>query len=407
MKSATTNKPKIIYVWDYLEWGGAQIYFLGIARRIKDRADVLFVFPKKTGKQFIDFCENDGIPYEFLELHGDNLPALTIRRKLAKHFRKIRSESAMLRYLNKFDLENSIVHIELAPTQSVLPLMRLASKTKVFITMHNRPAQVPKWRYYLWRLKFWLIQQFPNFKIFASNQDAKKSFGNLLKDKFRNEIPVTFTNVNPDEVSEATTADIDIDKLKTKFGLPKEKFTVLGLGQFIDRKGRWIFLEAAKTLTEKFDDIVFAWISNSVLTDAEQKKIEEFGLQNKFFLLNSNEVGEKHLDLMKFLRISDVYVLPSFVEGLPISLLEAMAMGVAGISTNVNAIPEAVKHLETGILIKKGNAKELADAIEKLKNDEELRTKLAENGRRWVLENFNEKIVAEIAFENYRKALNK
>jgi glycosyltransferase involved in cell wall biosynthesis len=80
-------------------------------------------------------------------------------------------------------------------------------------------------------------------------------------------------------------------------------------------------------------------------------------------------------------------------------------MGIASISTNVNAIPEAIKNLETGILIEKGNSIQLAEAIEKLKNNENLRRKLAENGRKFVLENFNEKIVAEIAFENYQTVL--
>ena len=333
-------------------------------------------------------------------------PLKQFSRKLERHRNKIRSEISMLRFLNKFDLKDSIVHIELSPSQSVISLMRLARKTKVFITMHNRSPQVAKWRYLLWRLKFALIQQFQNFNLFASNEDAKNSLGDLVKDKFKENIAVTFTNVNPDEVQEATEAEIDFDELKTKFGLPKEKFLVLSLGQFIDRKGRWIFLEAAKKLLEKYDDIVFAWVSNSVLTDDEKKKIESFGLKENFFLLNSNEVGAMHIDLMKFLRIADVYALPSFVEGLPISLLEAMAMGVASISTNVNAIPEAIKHLETGILIEKGNAEELANAILKLKNGEKLRKEIAENGRQWVLNNFNEEIVAEIAFANYRKALN-
>jgi glycosyltransferase involved in cell wall biosynthesis len=405
LKSESANKPKIIYVWDYLEWGGAQIYFLGIARRIKKRADILFVFPKNTGRQFIDFCENEKIEYQFLEINNDLKVAETIKRKFEKHCNKIRSETAMLKFLNKIDWQNSVVHVELAPSQSVIPLMRLASKTNVFITMHNRLPKVAKWRYFLWKLKFKLIQRFTKFKMFASNQDAKNSLKPLVSKDFWREIPVTYTNVNPDEIEEARNAKIDINNLKGKFGLPVNKFLVLGLGQFIDRKGRWIFLEAAKILCEKYEDIAFAWVSNSILNEQEIAKIESFGLREKFYLLGSDKIGSKHLDLMKFLRIADVYALPSFVEGLPISLLEAMAMGIASISTNVNAIPEAIKNLETGILIEKGNSIQLAEAIEKLKNNENLRRKLAENGRKFVLENFNEKIVAEIAFENYQTVL--
>ena len=77
------------------------------------------------------------------------------------------------------------------------------------------------------------------------------------------------------------------------------------------------------------------------------------------------------------MRLADVFALVSFQEGLPISLLEAMALKIPCISTNVNAIPEAVKHLETGLLIEAGDAEKLAEYFLKLKADKELREKLA------------------------------
>ncbi len=89
---------------------------------------------------------------------------------------------------------------------------------------------------------------------------------------------------------------------------------------------------------------------------------------------------------------------------MPISLLEAMALGIPSISTNVNAIPEAVKHLETGWLIEAGDADHLALAINTLKNDKNLREKISKNGRDFVLANFNEKVVAKIALERYKES---
>jgi glycosyltransferase involved in cell wall biosynthesis len=404
-ETSKTAKPKrIIYIWNYLEWGGAQIYFLGIARRLKKKAEILFVFPRKTRQQLIDFCNSEGIRYEFLELNNDLQPAPTLRRKIARHLTKFHSEREILRFLRKFDLSESIVHIELSPWQSVFSLIRLALRTRVFITMHNRLPQVSRWRFYWWKLKFALISCFRNFYIFTSNQDTKESLKTFVSDKFLEKTAVTFTNVNPDEVEQALKAEINIQELKKKFGLPDDKFLVLCLGQFIDRKGRWVFLKAAKILREKSDKYVFVWISNSVLTDEEKQRIVSFEVGDSFFLLNSEVIGKEHVELMKFLRIADVFTIPSYVEGLPIALLEAMAMGIASISTNVNAIPEAIKHMETGILIEKGNSAELAGAIEKLKNDETLRKKLSRNGQKFVLENFNEKQVAEIVFENYRRA---
>jgi glycosyltransferase involved in cell wall biosynthesis len=404
-KKPNTQKPQqVVYVWNYLEWGGAQVYFLGIASRIKTRTRVRFVFPKETSPQFISFCENSGIEYEFLESAADLSAAETLRRKLERHWNKFRNEIFLLNFLKKFDFQDSILHIELAPWQSVLALLRLARRAKVFMTMHNALPAVSKWRRISWKMKFALITRFENFHIFASNRDAKNSLKPFVSKEFFEKITVTYTNVNPEEVEQARQFQINRNEMLEKFGLPKDKFLVFCLGQFIDRKGRWTFLEAAKRMLEDSSDIAFVWISNSVLTPEESAKIESFRLGKSFFLIKSEAVGNDHLELMKFLRLADVFTLPSFVEGLPISLLEAMALGIPSISTNVYAIPEAVKDGETGILIEAGDAEALAGAIKTLKNEEALRKKLADNGREWVLANFNEKTVAEIAFRSYRES---
>jgi glycosyltransferase involved in cell wall biosynthesis len=89
------------------------------------------------------------------------------------------------------------------------------------------------------------------------------------------------------------------------------------------------------------------------------------------------------------------------LEGLPISILEAMALGIPTVSTNINGIPEAIKHLETGYLIEPGSSDALMNAVLEIKNDERLREKLSKNGREYVLNKFNEKAVAQIALERY------
>jgi glycosyltransferase involved in cell wall biosynthesis len=82
-----------------------------------------------------------------------------------------------------------------------------------------------------------------------------------------------------------------------------------------------------------------------------------------------------------------------------------MALGLPSISTNVYAIPEAIRHLDTGMLIEAGDSDALAKAIFKLKNDRELRDKLSNNGRKHVITNFDERDVARIAIKSYEGAL--
>ena len=111
--------------------------------------------------------------------------------------------------------------------------------------------------------------------------------------------------------------------------------------------------------------------------------------------------------MLSFFRVADAFALPSYVEGLPIALLEAMALERPSISTNVYAIPEAVKDNETGLLIEAGDAHGLADAILKLKSDPTLRARLGADGRRFVIEHFDERDAAATAIAAYEDALNR
>ena len=206
------------------------------------------------------------------------------------------------------------------------------------------------------------------------------------------------------KLTKPLSSDLDCEKLNEKYNLPENKFLVFCVGQFIDRKGRWIFLEAAENLLENNDDIAFVWISNSKPDTEDLLKTRKYKLGENFNLITSDQIGTEHIDLFKLMRLADVFALPSYVEGLPISIIEAMALGIPTISTNINAIPEAVKHLETGWLIEPGNSDLLVNAIQTLKDNVDLRNQLSQSGRRFALENFDEQVVAKIAVESYLDA---
>jgi glycosyltransferase involved in cell wall biosynthesis len=400
-----SRKPQIIYAWDYIEWGGAQIYFFALIKEVKKEFEVRIVLPERSDEQLLRFIKGLDVPYEFIPTAADSKPAPTLGRKLERHRNKFRSEIALIGHLKKYDLKNSIVHIELAPWQAFFSLARLASKTRIFITAHNSLPPVPKWRRVLWKLKLQAISKFKNFNFFSSNQESKNYFKQFFPRDFWEKIKVTYTSVNPLEIDEALAAEFDRDALKRKFDIPTGKFLVLCVGQFIDRKGRWTFLEAAKKVSENNKDIAFVWISNSKPSAEDLQKAAEFGLGENFCLITSDRVGKERMDLFKLFRLADVFVLASFVEGLPISLLEAMALGIPSVSTNVNAIPEAVINNETGILIEAGDDAGLAKAIETLKSDDMLRERLSKNGREYVLKHFDEREVARIAIAAYKEAL--
>jgi glycosyltransferase involved in cell wall biosynthesis len=154
-------------------------------------------------------------------------------------------------------------------------------------------------------------------------------------------------------------------------------------------------LEAVATLQKQRSDLFFFWLGTAPLTEEVIRKVEEYNLKDSFRFLSADEIGDKRHDLLMLWKTADLFVLPSFEEGLPIALLEAMALGKACIASRVNAIPEAIKHLETGILIDAGDSLKLASAIGELANDKSLRDKLGGQAQKSVLENFEEKVIGQ------------
>jgi glycosyltransferase involved in cell wall biosynthesis len=86
---------------------------------------------------------------------------------------------------------------------------------------------------------------------------------------------------------------------------------------------------------------------------------------------------------------SDILLLPSHHEGLPMVILEAMAYGVAVIATRVGSVDEAVTNNATGILVEPGNVPELAEALRRLISDRELRASMGTAGRERYLREFH------------------
>lgn len=398
------NPKQILFVWNYLEWGGAQVLFFGLMKEAKKHAAVKAVMPAGSHPQLLKFLDNLAVEQSFVEAHTDLKPAHTLKRKLARHWNKLYSEFALLKFLKKTDLPSAVVHTELAPWQSMLALLWLCRRTAVFVTMHNSIPPAAKWRFALWKLKFSMLAKSKNFNLFTANHDTKKSLQPLVSKEFLETVRVIYANVNPEEIEAVRTARINRGEFLKKYRLPEDKFLVFCVGQFIDRKGRWIFLEAARKLAAECDDIAFVWISNYKPDAPELQKAESYGLGENFRFLSSDEVGAEHIDLFKLLRLADVFALPSYLEGLPISIIEAMALGIPTISTNINAIPEAIIDGETGLLIEPGDSDALKEAIKILKTDVNLREKLAARGREYALGKFDEQTVAKIAVESYIEA---
>jgi glycosyltransferase involved in cell wall biosynthesis len=102
---------------------------------------------------------------------------------------------------------------------------------------------------------------------------------------------------------------------------------------------------------------------------------------------------------------ADIFVLPSIQEGQGIVLLEAEASAKPVVAFNIGGINEAVRDGETGLLVKRGDTNEFADAVMRLLSDKGLREKMGADARKFVSENFTWDLCAQKMLQVYREAL--
>ena len=396
---------EVLFVWNYTEWGGAQIYFLGIMRLLREmNVRVRAVMPEGTSEKLLGYFERENIPTSFFPARIDATKAANIRQKIGRRWNDLRCHWILARHLSESNLENKIVHIEAAPWNAASLLFFLARKAHVFVTLHISQSDAPTLRNRWIRLKYKLLCRLPKFHLLASNEDMRNSLRWFLDENFFDSIPVAYTGINTKEILGVLNLPLEREKLAQKYDLPENRLLVFSLGSIVERKGYRVLLETARHL--KDENLFFVWVGDGEKLAEMQKLIIEFGLEDSVKIIRPAEIGENREDLLRLLRIADVFVHPSFAEGLPGAMLEAMALEIPVVVSEINAVPEAVKNTENGLLVRAGDAEGFAKAVSTLANDEKLRRRLAKKGQETVLKHFTEERCAEVTIDFYEKCLN-
>lgn len=182
------------------------------------------------------------------------------------------------------------------------------------------------------------------------------------------------------------------DKIQRRVGEEK-MITILFLGNLSQRKGVWELVEAMRIVDDSMKLVLAGGEEDAGIGEKVNREITEAGLSKKIEWLGP-VFGE---DKRMLLQNSDLYVLPSRAEGLPISLLEAMCAGLPVVATTVGAIPSVIEDGKQGFLISPGDSKALADALTRLAYDKKLRSRLGKAARSRCAECYG----VERAVKNY------
>jgi glycosyltransferase involved in cell wall biosynthesis len=177
---------------------------------------------------------------------------------------------------------------------------------------------------------------------------------------------------------------IEPERLPPASAKSDDKVRLIFVGRLSPEKGIAGLFEALASTTSRAD-IHLTLVGDGPLRADLEEMVTRLELSAQVTFLGRLPEQQTLVEIAN----KDVLVLPSFMEGLPIVLMEALALGLPVIASRVAGIPDLVRDGETGLLFDPSNWTSLADAIDRLARDPALRRRLGENGPRRVAEEFS------------------
>ncbi|MDE4085888.1 glycosyltransferase family 4 protein [Planococcus maritimus] len=173
------------------------------------------------------------------------------------------------------------------------------------------------------------------------------------------------------------------------------KTYITSMGILSKRKGTYDLIDVVRKLDSKIDKRYKFVLAGNGEVENSKKQIKEFELEDRFIL--TGWISDEEL-IEKIYRKSLIYILPSYNEGMPMSILEAMSYGIPVVSTVVGSIPSVITDEENGFLVEPGDIKNLEEKIKHLIDNDEIRRQMGENNKLKIDNEFN-------IFENMDKLL--
>jgi len=328
--------------------------------------------------------------FKQLESKGFNMININIDRKITP-FSNIKSIIRLYKLMRKEKYD--IVHVH-TPIASILGRIaaKMARVPAVLYTAHgfyfHDEMSRNKYKFYYIIEKFaariltdWLLLQ------------SKEDYELAINDNFLSKEKIIHLSNGVDIWSKFNPTLINDEKaliLKKELELNKSSFVFTFVGRLVEEKGIFELMDAFIRLKKKYCNAELVIIGETIESERDQDAIVQLNEMLKY-------PGVKHVgfrsDIPELLNISNVFVLPSYREGLPRSIIEAMAMEKAIIATNIRGCREEVFPDQNGYLVEKANTSELYYAMEKLILNKDLTEKYGITSRELVEELFDEEKV--------------
>ena len=361
------SKIKILHVITHLPIGGAQDNTLYTVELLdKEKYDISLC------------CNLDG---ELVE-RAKKIEAVKLFDIpfLCREVSPYRDISAFLSLYKLFKKEDfTIIHTHSSKAGLLARLAAVLNKTPIVIhTIHgfafNDFMNALKKNFFIYVEK--LLAKWTDVLITVSNLNKKKiidlniAHENKIKNIYSGIDLSLFTNKRNDD-------------FRKELNLENDHLLLGSVGRLSDQKDPITMIEAFGIISKPFPNAHLALVGDGELKGKILEKIDKLKLNGKVHLIgNKNNPWSVYHSM-------DLFIMSSIYEGLGRSITEALSCGVPVVCTDVEGVPEIVRDNITGILVPPKDANKLADGIIRTLNDMETAKKMAEEGRRFVKDNFD------------------
>lgn len=278
-----------------------------------------------------------------------------------------------------------VVHYHAEGPCAMMWIIKWFSKKRLIATIHGLDWQRAKWGGFATKyIKF-------GEKVAVKYADEiivlSKNVQQYFEDEYKRETVFIPNGVNKPEVLKA-------DIIEKKYNLKKDEY-ILFLGRIVPEKGIHYLIEAFNELKTTKKLVIAGGASD---TDEYYAQLKEKSKDNKNIIFTGFVQG-KELD--ELYSNAYIYCLPSDLEGMPLSLLEAMSYGNCCLTSDIDECSEVIE--DKGVTFKKSDVKDLSKVLEKLCNDKKEVNKYKKEAQEFILSKYNWDNVVEETLKLYKK----
>jgi glycosyltransferase involved in cell wall biosynthesis len=343
---------RVLYVIWSLETGGAEQVVAALAQGLDTQRFSPMVCCLNWEGRLAPEVKAQGIPVFSLDKKKGLDPAIIFKLK---------------RLLQRERID--IVHTHLWTSNFWGRIAATLARTPIIVTTeHNIDVWKSRYHFALDRL----LARFTSRVVYVS--DSVKSF---YVDKTGVDSPKGMRIYNGIDTSRFRKK-VDTGALRRELGLPDDTQVVCTIGRLVPQKGHRIFIETMKLVRERCPGAVGLIVGEGQCRKDLDEYNREQGTADSVLLTGLRQ------DIAEILHLSDLFVLSSYREGFPITILEAMAVGRACVVTDVGGNREAVAPGSTGIVTKVGDPQALAEPIIELLQDSAARVEMGRQARQRI-----------------------